>query len=296
MKIVFIGCVKFSEMALKQVLQCSEAEVIGVITKKFSSYNADFSSLEGIAKEKNIPCLLIDKQPEVQMEDWIKDKNPDVVYCFGWSNLLPQEVLNIPRLGVIGYHPTPLPKNRGRHPIIWTIALGLTSTASTFFFMDEGADSGDIISQEFLSVEDSDDAGKLYSKLSNIAAIQILQFTRELSQSSYKRLPQDDSKANYWRKRTKQDGEIDWRMSARSIHNLVKALARPYVGAHCLYQGQEIKIWKTEIVLEQDDFSHLEPGKVLKVETSSLYVKCGEGIIRILDHEFTNLPEEGCYF
>ena len=295
MKIVFIGCVEFSRTALEQVLLCEEAQVVGVITKDSSAFNSDFCSLEEIAKKNDIPCLIVDKNSTELMVDWIEKKAPDVIYCFGWSHLLPSEVLALPRLGAIGYHPAPLPRNRGRHPIIWTLVLGLSSTASTFFFMDQGADSGDILSQEFIPVEHQDDARSLYQKLSKAAMVQIALFTKQLSQGNYVRVPQDSSKANYWRKRTKKDGEIDWRMSAQSIYNVVRALTKPYVGAHCLYLDQEVKIWKAEIANDEGDTSNLEPGKVCKVEKGIITVKCGEGLLRILDHEFTILPEEGCY-
>lgn len=69
---------------------------------------------------------------------FIRECNPDIIYCFGWSQLIKSEILNIPKLGVIGNHPAELPKNRGRHPIIWALALGLKQTASTFFIMNEG--------------------------------------------------------------------------------------------------------------------------------------------------------------
>lgn len=295
MKILFIGSVHFSLIALQQVLACPDANVIGVITKRESSFNADFCSLEGFAEQNNIPCLALGAYSSEQMVGWISALQPDVVYCFGWSNLLPSEILTIPPLGVIGYHPAALPQNRGRHPIIWTLALGLQSTASTFFFMDEGADSGDILSQVPIQVEPLDDAATLYEKLARVACKQILQFTKDLSSGTFERKPQDHSKANYWRKRGKKDGEIDWRMASTSIHNLVRALTRPYVGAHCLYKEKEVKIWKTEIADDTDGYENIEPGKVLNVMNGSILIKCGIGSIRVTEHEFDELPQEGCY-
>jgi methionyl-tRNA formyltransferase len=295
-KIVFIGSVEFSRNALQQVVTSPDAEVIGIITKRESSFNADFCSLEGIAGQYDIPCLSLEVYSSEQMVEWISSKKPDVVYCFGWSNLLPKEVLTIPPLGVVGYHPAALPQNRGRHPIIWTLALGLQTTASTFFFMDEGADSGDILSQVPVKVEPFDDAGTLYEKLAKVASVQILEFTKELSSGAYQRKPQDHSKANYWRKRGKRDGEIDWRMASTSIHNLVRALGRPYVGAHCRYKDKEVKIWKTEIVDDVGRFENIEPGTILEVNNGSILIKCGIGMIRVTDHEFDEIPGEGCYF
>ena len=101
--------------------------------------------------------------------------------------------------------------------------------------MDEGADSGDILSQKIISISDEDDALSLYNKVINTAKGQLEEFIPALQNNSYQRLPQDHSLANYWRKRTYKDGEIDWRMSLRNIYNLVRALTRPYVGAHFIY-------------------------------------------------------------
>lgn len=224
---------------------------------------------------------------------WLQGLAPDVMYCFGWSYLLERQILKVPRLGVVGYHPAALPQNRGRHPIIWALALGLPETASTFFFMDEGADSGDILSQEFVSIGPADDAADLYRKLSVTAIEQVTCFTGQLVENTYSRKPQDHSKANYWRKRNKLDGQIDWRMSARNIYNLIRALAPPYLGAHCVHNGTEIKIWKSELAGENPQ--NLEPGKVIKVIDKNIFIACGEGILKLVGHDFTELPAEGSY-
>ncbi|HZG87399.1 formyltransferase family protein [Paenibacillus sp.] len=298
MRVVFIGCVQFSETTLEVLLQQERAEIAGIVTKAASAINADFRSLEPIAAREKIPCFLYQRSADVEpMIRWIQELAPDVVYCFGWSHLLPAELLSVPRLGVIGYHPAALPQNRGRHPIIWALALGLKHTASTFFFMDEGADTGDILDQRPIAIEDDDDAATLYSKLENVAKEQIASFTRALAEGTYMRVPQDHTKANSWRKRGKQDGAIDWRMSSASVHNLVRALTRPYIGAHLTASnGEEAKVWKTVRVDElYPETNNLEPGKVLRVNGTAVDIKCGHGVIRIVEHEMTQLPLEGTY-
>lgn len=296
MNIVLIGCVEFSYMTLKHLLTLKDIKIVGIITRKESAFNADFHSLEPLAIEKEIPCFFAKGNDQNDMVEWLTKLKPDVVYCFGWSYLLKEEILKIPRLGVIGYHPAALPLNRGRHPIIWALALGLNETASTFFFMDEGADSGDILSQKKVQIAIDDDALSFYRKLTAVAIGQISDFTLQLAANDFPKIHQDHSKANYWRKRTKSDGQIDWRMSSKSIYNLVRALARPYVGAHCISGTEEIKIWKTEIVDPQfPDLKNIEPGNVLQVDDQNIVVKCGEGVLKLIDHEFKTLPEKGCY-
>jgi methionyl-tRNA formyltransferase len=237
MRIVFIGAVRFSRLALEQLI-AMQAEIAGVCTLKKSSVNADHSDLSGLCEEAHIPCIYGPDINSEQTQRWIATKRPDVVFCFGWSWLLKKKVLQLPPLGVMGFHPTALPANRGRHPVIWTLVLGLDATASTFFFMGEGADDGDILSQEKIAIEPDDDAASLYERITSVALGQIRTFVPQSTSNSFRRVPQDRRHATTWRKRGRADGEIDWRMSSRSIHNLVRGLSKPYVGAHFVYRGQ----------------------------------------------------------
>jgi len=295
MRIVFIGCVQFSfEMLKHLILNVSEGEVVGVVTRRQSRFNADFSPLDSLAEELNVPCYYADETNQNKMADWVKKLKPDVIYCFGWSFLLKRDIIDIPPIGIIGYHPAALPANRGRHPIIWALALGLSKTASTFFFIDEGTDTGDILSQVFVSIEEKDDALSLYKKLISVSLLQVEEITKVLAKNNYLRVPQDHSCANYWRKRTVEDGKIDWRMPARGIYNLVRALTRPYIGAHCIYKSQEVKIWRTEIT--DLEYRNIEHGKVITIEEgSTILIKCGDGVLRLVDHEFETLPKVGEY-
>ena len=296
MRIVFIGCVQFSESALRMLLNQqgkNGIDVVGVVTRSISPFNSDFMSLAPLAEKNNVECLALDKNDPEKIRDWVMKLNPDIIFCWGWSFLLPPEILKIPALGVIGSHPAELPRNRGRHPIVWAIVLGLEETASTFFYMDEGADSGDILSQVKVSISPDDDAASLYSKLTRTALRQAQEFLPALVAGTAKRIPQDHTKASYWRKRSAIDGQIDWRMSARAIHNLVRALTRPYVGAHFRSGEQEYKVWKTKVA--SLGAQNIEPGKVLAVKGSQITVKCGDQAIELIEHDLKNLPKEGDY-
>jgi len=292
MKIVFIGTVEFSLKILKKLIDLN-ANIVGVCTKEKSNFNADYADLTLICKKNNIPYRYVNDINEKENIEWIKSLNPDIIFCFGWSSLIKKELLNLPQMGVVGYHPAKLPQNRGRHPLIWALTLGLEKSASTFFFMDEGADSGDILSQVEFEIDYKDDAKSLYNKVTDIALKQIEDFLPKLENKSYKRIKQDHSKANYWRKRTKKDGEIDFRMSSRAIYNLVRALTKPYVGAHLVYKEKEIKIWRVEEV--ECNLKNIEPGKILEVKDSKILVKCFDNAIRILEHEFDEIPKVGEY-
>jgi methionyl-tRNA formyltransferase len=282
MRIVLIGSVIFSAHALRELIAMG-ADVVGVCTLSTCSFNADHEDLRPIAMQARIPVnSAADIHSQASIE-WITSLLPDVIFCFGWSRLIREPLLSLPPLGVIGFHPAGLPANRGRHPIIWALILGLDETASTFFRMDSCADSGDIISQVRLNINPSDDAGTLYARITKLAMAQLRDFVPRLANGSITPTPQNNSLANTWRKRDHADGRIDWRMAASSIHNLVRGLTRPYVGAHFDYGHQTIKVWQTEI--EAKAPINLEPGKVLQVRHNSLLVKAGIGAIWLLNYD-----------
>ena len=296
MRVIFIGCVNFSKTMLECVLEIDCIEVVGIITKRNSKFNTDFNSLLPLAEKNNIPCFLYEgKSSDDSLYSWSKEKNPDVIYCFGWSYLLKENLISVPKIGVIGYHPTLLPKNKGRHPVIWALVLGLDCIASTFFFIDPGVDSGDLLDQIPINIDSYDDASTLYKKLTETALEQVKKFSRDLDSGTYVRVKQDMSQATSWRKRTKADGCIDWRMGSLSICNLVRALTHPYVGAHCVYKGQDIKIWRIKKMYY--GLSDIEPGKIIDLNRNKneTYIKSGDGVMGIYDHGFDILPEIGEY-
>ena len=239
MKILFIGAVKFSAAVLQQLIEL-DAKICGVMTKESSTFNADFEDLTPIGEKYNIPCHYTNNPNAEESIDWVRQANPDIIFCFGWSTLIKKTLLNIPSMGILGFHPAALPQNRGRHPLIWALALGLDETASSFFFMDEGADSGDLLSQSKIKITDRETAKTLYKKVTETALQQITVFLPNLISNSYQRQPQDHSQATYWRKRNAADGAIDFRMSNQTIDRLVRALSYPYPGAHIVYQRRPL--------------------------------------------------------
>ncbi|MGY3795205.1 methionyl-tRNA formyltransferase [uncultured Aquimarina sp.] len=292
MKIFFIGTVEFSKITLEKLIEL-RADIVGVATRSESKFNADFADLISVCKEHNINYRTIKNVNSPEALSWIRSLGPDIIFCFGWSNLLKRDLLNLAPMGVVGYHPAELPMNRGRHPIIWALVLGLQQTASTFFFMEEGADDGDILSQKRVSIDITDDAQSLYDKLTATALNQIEEFHTKLEANTYERIKQDHSKANLWRKRGRSDGMIDFRMSSEAIYNLVRGLTKPYVGAHIEIGDEETKVWKTEI---GDGYKkNIEPGKVLKVDNQKILVKTGDGTIWLTKHDFAQLPELNSY-
>lgn len=292
MKIIFIGSVIFSAKALERLLSVN-ANIVGVVTKNESAFNSDFFDLSTIAVAEGIPYNYVTNINSPESVAWMKALQPDVIFCFGWSNLIKQDILQMAPLGVIGFHPSLLPDNKGRHPLIWAKVLGLDKGGSTFFFMDEGADTGDILSQKEFDIHFDDDAGTLYEKMITTALEQIGHFHDELKNGSYQRLPQDVLAGNNWRKRGMKDGLIDFRMTTESICNLVRGLTHPYAGAHLDFNSVAVKVW----AVKPGNYTNanIEPGKVLSVSEENIEIKTGNGSIWLIHHEFSELPLHGQY-
>lgn len=287
MRIVFIGCVEFSKVILEKLLSL-DADIVGIITKTRSQFNSDFFDLSGIATKRNIPFKFVKDINHPNNIAWIKRLSPDIIFCFGWSSLIKTEILQTPPMGVVGYHPALLPYNRGRHPLIWAKVLGLKETGSTFFFMNEDADTGDILDQKSFPILFDDDAARLYNKMTSVALQQIEFFLPLLINRQYERTLQEQKIGNVWRKRGKSDGVIDFRMTTSAICNLVRGLTKPYVGAHCVYNGQDIKVWRVGTA-NSPNFN-LEPGKVIAIMDNVIEVKTSDSSILLLEHEFNDLP------
>ena len=272
MRVGFIGCVHSSLMALEALLCVDGAEICAVVTREQSAVNADFCNLSEICNENKIPFHFENPKERSLSAEFLKQYNLDVIYCVGWSYLLGDEILSLPRMGVIGFHPAKLPQNRGRHPIIWALALGLGETASTFFRMDSGADSGPVVSQVVIKINESDDAQSLYKKILIVAKKQIQIFSLELVQGRAVFEDQDHSKATYWRKRSRRDGCLDFRMTAEAIHNLVRALAPPYPCAEFLLNERLITV-SSSLLITETFAKNIEPGRVLDKKEDSILVK-----------------------
>lgn len=295
LRIAFIGCVDSSRVALQTLLSLppSLCEVVGIVTMRSNRINSDHDDLSDLAGTE-VPLLYVEDAPgDARQAEWLQARAPDLIFCVGWSRLLGEGVLCVAPRGVVGFHPAALPANRGRHPLVWALALGLTQTASSFFLMDAGADSGPLLSQLPIDITAEDDAASLYAKVLALLPRQVEAIVRGLADGSLVPRPQDASRATYWRKRSADDGRIDWRMDAASVRNLVRALSRPYPGAHFMHEGREVKVWKCSE--SSEGTPNTEPGKVLAVDGRRITVRCGRGSVCLIDHELDTLPAIGDY-
>lgn len=292
MRIVFIGTVQSSNVAIQALLRLG-SNIVGVITASNSDFNSDYADITPLCKEHKIPYLRSRGAMGDEEKNFLKTLDANVAFCVGWSFLIKEDILSMFKKGVIGFHPAPLPVGRGRHPIIWSLALGLTETNSCFFIMDAGADSGDIVSIRTIKICPDDTALTLMQKILGHLDEQILEIITGLKSGNLKRMPQDNTRATYWRKRSMSDGRIDFRMPGTAICNLVRALTPPYPGAHIEHCGRIFSVHASSF---QPAEGIVEPGKVIDICGTTLRVRCNDGILEFEQKELAGILRPGEYF
>jgi methionyl-tRNA formyltransferase len=203
----------------------------------------------------------------------------------GWSQLLDNKIIKIPKLGVIGSHPTELPKFRGRAPIPWSIIKKLKESALTFFYIDEGIDHGDIIDQRKFIISNEDDATSIYEKVIDLGKKMILNNLIILKNNKIIRKKQIQSEfIENWPKRTMDDGKIIWNNSSKEIHRLIRATAFPYPGAFAKFKNEKLIIWKSNFL----DNLNSSPGLITEIHDDYVLIGTGKGKLKILKATYGN--------
>ena len=294
MKICFISGVKFGHELLSHMLEnnLNISIVFSYVDSKKTNYS-DFISFDDITKKYNIKHVKVNNINDLENIKILNEVQPDLILVMGWSQLLKNEILNIPKLGTIGSHPTELPKYRGRAPIPWTIIKELKKSALTFFYITKEADEGDIVNQHIFQINQNDDAQDIYDKVIVLGKQMILETIALLEQNKIKRIPQDNSQfIEYWIKRTPEDGKINWIHSAKDIHTLIRASTHPYPGAFTTYKKSKLIIWKAEYI--QNDTNKI-PGQLLDLSKQGLKVNTGKGYLLLQKVSLNDGKEDFCY-
>ena len=177
MKIIFISGVKFGYDVLESILENNwKIDTSFSYLPEKKKFYSDYADFENLTKKYDVIHKQINNINDQENIDLIKKINPDLILVIGWSQLLKKEIIEIPRLGVIGSHPTELPKYRGRAPIPWSILKGLKKSALTFFYIQEGIDDGDIVTQKQFEINDVDDATSVYEKMTVLGKKMLMHF------------------------------------------------------------------------------------------------------------------------
>ena len=216
----------------------------------------------------------------------IKNIAPDVIFVAGWSELIPQEILDLPPMGVIGFHPAKLPNDRGRSVLAWQIEDGYTETALTLFRYSVYPDGGDILAQEKIVIEQTDYINDVLDKIDRATYNIMKAYFPLLRQGLLEGRKQDLSQGSFRRLRGESDSIIDWNCSAKSIYNKIRAISHPYPGAITELNGKKIRVWRGEVLADFPLFHNADCATlVASCCDKSFVVKARDGFIRITEYD-----------
>lgn len=241
-----------------------------------------------IAQANNIPIFYSDQIKSSHYAELLHQIKPDIAFAIGWRYLITKEAYDIPLKGTLIIHDSLLPAYRGFAPMNWAIINGETQTGVTLFYITEGVDSGPIIDQLAVDIQINDTAQMVDEKIIPLYEKIIVKNLTSLANGHVKTVPQDESRATYTCKRTPDDGEMDWRLKAIELHNLVRACTHPFPGAFTTLRGKKIFIWETMWIDEQNKYVGNIPGRVLGKRNGMIEVLTGQGILRVTRLQFAD--------
>lgn len=244
MKIAFCTCVQIGLSCIESVVdQGGDFDLLITLNDNKAINKSGRIYLDDIAKTTSTPLLKIDHINDKEVLDAIKKNDIDWLFIIGWSQIASKEIVESPNLGVIGAHPTLLPVGRGRAAIPWAILKKEEKTGVSFFKMDEGVDTGDILGQYVIPLNTQINATVLYKAVNDAHIKLINQLWDDLIQNKLILKPQDHAKATYWKGRKPVDGIISSHMTMDEVDCLVRATTKPYPGAYVNINGQKVIVW-----------------------------------------------------
>jgi methionyl-tRNA formyltransferase len=237
-----------------------------------------------IALAHNLPVLQPERAREETFVSQLRELAPDLIVVVAYGQILPQGILDIPRLGCLNVHTSLLPKYRGAAPIQWAIFNGDAETGVSIMKMDAGLDTGDIVNETRTPIACTDNAQTLHDRLAKLGADLLVRTLPDYIAGRVPTRPQPSEGASYARKISKEDGRIEWSRPAREMWNQIRAFT-PWPGAFTYYgsdngQSRLLKIWNAAV---DGGLRTSRPGEILEAGKTGIVVACGEHALRILE-------------
>ncbi len=279
MRIVFMGTPDFAEGSLKALL-ASGHEVAAAVTQpdrpKGRGNVMQFPPVKELAQKAGIPVYQPEKVREPGFLQEMQNLQPDVIVVVAFGQIIPREILELPKYGCVNVHASLLPKYRGAAPIQWAVINGEKTSGVTTMKMDAGLDTGDILLQREVPLAPDETGGSLFDKLRDTGAQLLLETLDALENGAVTPRPQPkDSPTAYASMLTKQMGHIDWTKSAEEIERLVRGLS-PWPGTYTRLRGKTLKIWRARAAAEN---SAAQPAQVVLCTKRELAVQTGSGLL-----------------
>lgn len=280
MRVICLAYHLVGQMGLRYFLEETDEEVVAV----FSHEDAQgeevwWPSVRDLAERSGVPVHTPENINEPQWVEMIASLRPEFILSFWYRRLVERPILKLAQGRCLNLHGSLLPKYRGRAPINWVLVNGEQKTGVTLHYMVPRADAGDIVGQALVPIEFEDTALSLYRKLAD-AGLEVLRATWPLLRSGKApRIPQDETQASYFGRRTPEDGRFSWDWPALTIHNLVRAVTHPYPGAFTQYAGRKLFVWSAYPMPGILRPSAPSPGTILGVGPEGISVAAGEGAL-----------------
>lgn len=275
MRIVLIGQAAFGEAVLQKLVENKE-EVVAVFCPP-DPPGGKANPLRERAEQLGIPVYQPKRMRDPEVYEEFVRLQPDLNVLAFVTDIIPQRVLDLPRLGSIQYHPSLLPKHRGGSAINWAVINGETKTGLTIFWPDKGIDTGPILLQKEVEITPDDTVGSLYfNKLFPLGVEAMAEAVRLVKEGKAPRIPQDESQATYEGLCREADGMLDWSRPYRELYNLIRG-TNPSPGATTYLQGKKVKIFDCEA---RDGVAGA-PGEVVVVEQTGFVVAAAGGGILV---------------
>ncbi len=277
-----MGTPDFAAEVLKSLVKAGEAPVL-VVTQpdrpKGRGKEVILCDTARVAGECGIPVFQPERVKRPEAVEEIAKAAPELIIVAAFGQILPKEILDMPKYGCVNVHASLLPKYRGAAPIQRAIKDGERKTGITLMQMDEGLDTGDILLQEELDISPEDTGGSLFEKLAELGGRTMVSALPLIEAGELKRKKQDEAIASYAGMLKKEDGRLDFAaVSAAEAERMVRAY-NPWPGAWTVYKGKILKLWSTGVAEETAE--NAEPGTVTKVTGDELFIACREGSLEV---------------
>ena len=247
MRVGFISCVQLGLSCMESIYEAGGRLVFaGTLRDGDAVAKSGRVYLDGFCAQHGIPLMKFANVNDPDAVAAIRAADLDWLMIIGWSQIARQVVLGLPRLGVLGMHPTLLPMGRGRAAIPWAILLGLPETGVTLFKLDGGVDTGPVIAQARLLLTTRETATSLYRRVNDAHRTLLAECWPQIASGTVRLTPQDERQAVVWPGRTPEQGRLDPAMSIAEADRLVRAVTRPYPGAFIDLKEGRLKVWAGE--------------------------------------------------
>ncbi|NIB43236.1 methionyl-tRNA formyltransferase [Pseudomaricurvus alkylphenolicus] len=289
--VAFMGNHTVGVESLKVLCNHPNVEVAGVVAHPPDPEDGVvYESVYQYAKQQGLEVIR-GRPEELQVASLLRQKPLDVIWVVDYKYLIPGAVLELASQVAINFHPSLLPRYRGRAPINWAIIKGESTIGLTVHQIDCGMDTGDILLQRTVPLSAQEDVGDALEKLYPLYASMSHTLVDQIVRGNTQPRAQQHQMATQYPRRTPEDGLIDWNQSSQEVLNLIRAVAKPYPGAFSFYDQHKLTIWKakqagmdTEL---QEYLQRVGPGAgdLIILPSKRILVKCGQGQLELVDYQ-----------